>query len=124
MCVLLVTRDLFCKEKKYDFGYEVQPNHVFWMEQDHNLDKMFIKTKDNKECIESCQNINCLTFTYTNSNKECFMHYGHHYTPNWKLWWVGGFDHDRISYQRLCFKGKWNRNMYAIYCDSNDNYKI
>jgi hypothetical protein len=97
-------RDIWCRDYKYDFGYEVLRYHTFWM--DETSDPTKLKTNVNiEQCMEYCQNISCLSYTFTGTTTACYLHYGHKYTPHYRKWWVDGVEQSTLSYQRLCFKG-------------------
>lgn len=96
-------RDIWCRDYKYDFGYEVLRYHTFWM--DESSDPTKLTTNLNiEQCMEYCQNISCLSYTFTQITTSCYLHHGHKYTPHYRKWWIDGVEPSTLSYQRLCFK--------------------
>ena len=65
-------RDIWCRDYKYDFGYEVLRYHTFLM--DETSDPTKLKTNVNiEQCMEYCQNISCLSYTFTGTTTACYL---------------------------------------------------
>ncbi|VDI37675.1 Hypothetical predicted protein, partial [Mytilus galloprovincialis] len=103
-CPKQARRDLWCRNYKYDLGFEVLPYHAFWMEEDHDAIRMIKTDVDIQQCIGHCQNITCLSFSFDYHERYCVLHMGHKYTRQFQKWWVNKVDVSNIYYQRLCFK--------------------
>lgn len=112
MLVLLlyfsVVRDLWCKDYKYDLGYEALPYHTFMINEENRQTSLERFNVNTEECIAHCENVGCLSFTHINSTGRCSVQIGHKYTAEFRKWWTKGNDSGAISYQRLCVKGLWN----------------
>lgn len=100
-----VRRDLWCRDTKFDFGFEVLRYHSFWMAEHHDIERMSKTGIDLKQCFERCQNISCISFSSEYSDSRCTLHFGHKYTPEYHRWWIEGVNPGNVCYQRLCFKG-------------------
>ncbi|VDI65084.1 Hypothetical predicted protein [Mytilus galloprovincialis] len=103
-CPKQVRRDLWCRDTKFDFGFEVLRYHSFWMAEHHDIERMSKTGIDLKQCFERCQNISCISFSSEYSDSRCTLHFGHKYTPEYHRWWIEGVNPGNVCYQRLCFK--------------------
>lgn len=76
------------------------------MEESHDLERMIRpNVTSSDKCTDLCKSISCLSFTYSEEQETCSMHYGHKYNEDHDKWWTGGHEVSAVSYQRLCFKG-------------------